>query len=805
MRHRHTTILAAAVALVLSWAAVPAYASSTSYTWIGSAQGSGGDNHSWTDAHNWSPGGVPGDGDSVTIAPPDLSHCTAHVDAVPTVSLASLSLSSGPNSGCGSASVNTGLITVTGSFSWNGGSLNTPTTIAAGAAGTISGTNSKLNVLAQNLDVAGTLTLSAVADSGASNQGGFRIITDADGARVLHVLSGGTLISSGANAVQDLACCTNPAKIVNDGTLEVSAADFIVHGVEVDQNATLSASAGGRLVTEIAPLSAGAGATYSGTGSWLIKNGAKAKLAGTQNIGSGFHLELGGLDVDAGAQLGGTATLAGAGEFDWTGGTVEGNLTIAHTMTVHASGVHNGNGKRVLSGTDALSSNAASTLTNHGTITVEQGASILMANPAKLVNGSDGALRLAPGTQFTHLSCCIDPNRIVNDGGQVTVPAGSSTDPVVLDGVAYAATGGSTSIAGGRTLQLSGGARGALTSTTVSGGGTLVVADPTTVGQTITVGSATVLNLAPHGSLDGTATFGGTGAVGWTGGSVSGAVTLATGAGTTVSGTDQKYLSNVNGGGTPSTLALKSHTTITGGTSATHDIFNLGQSTLTLASSTTVRNFVDIYAGTLVNTGTLTVNPGAGATVVRTGSGPFTNRGAVTVKSGTFVVYGAYTQTAGVTDVATGATLARDNSGHTITLSGGVLEGTGTLRAGVVNGAGVVRPAGTGTGTLHITGTYTQGAKARLVIDVAKGTRDVLAVGAAATVRGTLAVHDVGRYHPMPGARATVLTTPALHRHPSCTVSSGSHTTGPRAGHWAPSTAATRLAVVWRAGAHTHC
>ena len=369
---------------VLAVSAPSAAAAGTSYTWIGSAFSSGGDNHSWTDANNWSPSGVPGDGDSVSI---DSSrtprHCTAHVDNVPTVTLAGFSLSQNPDR-CG-VSVNGGDLTVTNAFSWNGGTLNSPTHIASGASGALSGSNGRLNLLSQNLDVAGSLSLSGVVQDGGSNTGGFRI-TAPD---VLHVESGGTLTSSGANAVGFSACCVSPAKIVNDGTMEVNGGDFTVDAVEVDQNGTLAASSGGRLVTDGAPLTAAIGASYTGSGGWLIEDGASAKLSGTQNVGNGFHLELGGLNVNAGAQLGGTATLAGTGVLDWTGGTIEGNLTIAHGMTVHAFGAHTDNGKRFLSGRDGLSSNVPSTITNHGTMNFGNGATVLTGNQAKLVNATE--------------------------------------------------------------------------------------------------------------------------------------------------------------------------------------------------------------------------------------------------------------------------------------------------------------------------------------------------------------------------------------------------------------------------------
>src|SRR3954452_10189957 len=59
---------------------VAAHASGTTYTWVGNTQLAGADNHSWTDGRNWSPEGVPGDGDSVVIEQPSNSDCFAHVD-----------------------------------------------------------------------------------------------------------------------------------------------------------------------------------------------------------------------------------------------------------------------------------------------------------------------------------------------------------------------------------------------------------------------------------------------------------------------------------------------------------------------------------------------------------------------------------------------------------------------------------------------------------------------------------------------------------------------------------------------------
>ena len=518
MRRVISAVLPLTVALTVCLPATPAFAVGTSYTWIGGSNSSGGDNHSWTDPKNWSPSGTPGNGDSVSIDSPAPSYCTAHVDNIPTVSLVGLSISQNPDR-CG-VSITGGSITVTGTFTWDGGDIATPIAVAAGADGVVSGANGRLDDLSANMDVAGSLTLDGVTGTGASNSGAMRI----DNPEVLHVLVGGTLTSTGANDIRFLSCCGNPARIVNDGTIAVSGGDFTVDAVEVDQNGTLTASSGGRLVTIGAPLTAGDGAHYTGTGSWLIEDGAKAKMSGTQALGSNFHLELGPLNMNAGAQLGGTATFAGSGTVDWTGGTIEGNLTIAHGVTVLAAGAHTDNGKRALTGQDGLSNNAASVVTNHGTIRLDQGAGVLTAANAQLVNASDGVLSLAPGTQFSTAGCCVNPTRVVNHG-TVTVPSGSAGTPAVLDGVAYRSDA-TTSVAANHELQLDE-APGSLSSATVIGGGTLAVAAPMAVSGTITVARGTKLELRTGGSLNGTATIGGAGSLHWTGGSVSGHITVS--------------------------------------------------------------------------------------------------------------------------------------------------------------------------------------------------------------------------------------------------------------------------------------
>lgn len=628
--------LVAAAALAAAFAVAPSADATTGTSYVWSGGSTGGDNTSWSDANNWTPGGVPGDGDSVSIDSPDASHQTAHVTAVPTVTLVAFSISQNPNRL--GVSITGGAITVSGSFTWNGGVISTPVTLEASSVATISGSNSRLDELAANLTVAGSITLSGLTGSGASDTGALRI----DDPHTVTVEAGATLTSAGPNNVTEHACCVTPAKVINHGTVTADSGDLTVSGVEFDQHGTLHASSGARLVTMNAPLTAASGAHYTGSGGWLIESVPSAKLIGTQTLGSAFHLEFGGLAVDSGALLGGTATFAGTGTIDWTGGTIEGNFTIGHGVHMQVSGAHTGNGHRVLSGDDELSGGIPATVTNHGTMVFANGATVGTAAEAKLINASDGTLSIAPGVQFSSGSCCLNPDQIVNNG-TVTVPTGTTTAPAEIKFIAYRSTG-TTSVAPGRTMLLDGGASGRLSGAALTGSGSLELATPMTVSGTNTVAAAATLTLSLHGSLNGTSVIGGAGSLKWNGGSFSGAVTVGVGGGTEVSGPDAKAVLNVNGGSTPSKLTFTTGVSIASGTSAHHDGIAIGFSTLTLDATTTVGNFVDLPGGNLVNTGTLKIQTGK---VERGASNSMTNRGTLAIASGgSLDIVGSYTQTA---------------------------------------------------------------------------------------------------------------------------------------------------------------
>jgi hypothetical protein len=164
-----------------------------------------------------------------------------------------------------------------------------------------------------------------------------------------------------------------------------------------------------------------------------------------------------------------------------------------------------------------------------------------------------------------------------------------------------------------------------------------------------------------------------------------------------------------------------------------------------------------INAGTLNNLGELLTTNGGEITVVPTNA--FTNAGMIDAEAGGFIALpdGAG-QSAG--QIVANGTIATASSG-TINIAGGKVTGAGTIQASLANTGGVVA-AGSPTGTLALTGTYTQGAGGTLLADIGgsgAGTGySVFAVGGAASLGGTIEVDFVDGFVPTPGETFDVMT-----------------------------------------------
>jgi hypothetical protein len=157
---------------------------------------------------------------------------------------------------------------------------------------------------------------------------------------------------------------------------------------------------------------------------------------------------------------------------------------------------------------------------------------------------------------------------------------------------------------------------------------------------------------------------------------------------------------------------------------------------------------------TIWDSGGLTLAGGATVTV----PAALANRGTVTVSGpSTLTVTGSYAQGAGTTSlVDTASHLA---AGGGVQLNAGTLAGIGTVDAALTNSGGCIAPAGTGTtGTLTVTGAFTQSSLGVLAIDVTAAGADQLAVGTSAALGGELALVTDAAYSPATGATRTPLT-----------------------------------------------
>jgi hypothetical protein len=237
----------------------------------------------------------------------------------------------------------------------------------------------------------------------------------------------------------------------------------------------------------------------------------------------------------------------------------------------------------------------------------------------------------------------------------------------------------------------------------------------------------------------------------WSGGNLDGTSTTLVPAGTTLNITGSNHFKYVTGG----------HILNIAGTATWTGTGELDGSPGSTINNSGIFN---------VQTDAVSGNGGAGAGVIFNNSGTFTksgttgttafqgnvfnNSGTVNVLSGTLSFDSNYTQTAGTTVVAAGATLA---SSGTVNIKAGTLTGLGTVSADVSN-AGTLG-TGTSTGTLTITRTFTQTAGGTLNIKIGGSNQfDTIAVGGAATLGGTLNVSLINNFTPTAGLAFKILT-----------------------------------------------
>jgi hypothetical protein len=512
----------------------------------------------------------------------------------------------------------------------------------------------------------------------------------------------------------------------NQTTHTLSGGTYIANGHNIQWAAgsggikTLSANVteanGGQLFNTTNSANALAGLTsITSTGALTIGGVTFTDAGGFSNAGSltilpGESFTVGSLaQISAGALTAGTYVLDANLNLSGAAQTI---TTNAATLTLAGGTIHNNSG-----GTDAL----AGLATNTGKLTIGGTSNHVSTTAASFSN--TGTLTINGGDSFT--------------AAKLTQISGStlSGGTFVLGGNLDLTTSGINITTNSSTLTLEGG--------TIMSGAANALANLNNNTRTLTL--ANNANFSTVGSFTN-----------------SGALTVNPGSRFTVTtGT----LTNLSGG------TLTGGTYTVGGTmqlpSANGGIArNAANLTFTGSSAKILDGTSNGLAGFNNNTGTLTL---ASAATLTTSASNFSNSGTVVVSGGTTLTVGgtnnSYAQTAGTTTVD--GTLMDAGTGA-IMLTGGKIQGAGTLKAKVSIGGGATMNVGDAgkAGLLKITGTYTQLSTGTMNVSIGGTTVGTqfsqLQVSGVASLGGTLTAALVNGFTPTVGQTFTVLTASSV-------------------------------------------
>jgi len=606
-------------------------------------------------------------------------------------------------------------------------------------------------------------------------------------------VNAGTLdIQSGGQVNVNDGTATGGGAVNNAGTIQMNGTAFtfntalnnLAGAAGVFANSGTLALAGGG--SGDAPFTIASGATLDfPSGSYTMTPNGTVSGGGTLSV-SGGTLSIGGVTAPTNFAISaGTLTGAGflsvSGPFTWDGGTITGSggTEIAGSGTGLFTGA---NGAMVLDGR---------TFNDYGTVTFTS-----MSNPLALMNAAafnvygnfdflcDGGV----STDGSATSFNVLPNGVLSKSGGagttvIASPAYNDSTVLVTIGTLDFDGGGTHSgcffVSAPGVLAFSTNTNSA--SGCITGDGTVSFPSGSTfitgfydVGTTSITGGT--VNFSSGDTTDFFMTAGTL--------EVPGAFTMF-GSGTWSGGTIEGYTGTgsfvVNGGATLTIDAASASTTLNNVTfendgavdytaAAPNDLEMangaqiLNKGTFNITNDQPIRIVIIIIGSgrvrpTLVspppaitNDGTWKKSAGSGTTDI---DPAFTTDGTVLAQSGTMHFGGGFTQTAGETTLGAGG-IKVDTA---LQLQGGVLDGAGTITGDLQNSAAVT-PNGTGnTGTINVTGNYTQGSGGALNIELASAAAfDKLAVGNGVTLDGTLNVALLNSYAPANGTTWPVLT-----------------------------------------------
>jgi uncharacterized repeat protein (TIGR01451 family) len=641
-----TRFAVVALNVVLCLTAATAAFAQTSYTSAASG--------SWGNAGSWSPAGVPGSGDNVTI---QAAHSIS-LDAARTINNATINGTlqpSGQSLGVTTSFTLNGTmsgaggVTVNGTGSWTAGTLinYASLTVPPGKTLTISGASTKTLQESGTLNVGGTVIWT-----------GGTIVLNGYGVGLLNIQAGGVFDAQGDNNFTNTYYA---GAIVNNGTFKKSGgagATVVGSGVPFTNNARIEITSG---TMTAAAITLNAGTVIAGTG-FTVSSGTTT-IAGASTVEAGSSMTLA-----TGGTLSGSNNLTVNGTLNWTGGAMinGASVTIPSTGTLSISGT----GTKTLQ--DGFIVNVAGTANwSGGTIHINGYAiSTLNIQAGGVFNAqSDNSI-----TNSYYSGAIVNNGTFRKSGGAGTTAIGS--------GVPFSNMGRIDVLSGTLTaasLTLNAG-------TIISGTGFNVASGNTTVSGLSIVETGSSMTLS-GGRITGGSSLTVNGTLNWTGGSMdsgSGNVTIAPAGVLNLSGAGSKTLGEsfqlINGGTahwTGGSLVINGYVPST--------LTNAAGGLFSVECDASITN--NYYNGTFVNHGTFRKSVTGGTTSLASGV-PFSNFGRIEILTGTMTAPSVTMQTGGIIagtgfKVASGTLNIAGNSsleaGATMTLAGGQISGAATL------------------------------------------------------------------------------------------------------------------------------
>ncbi len=667
-------------------------------------------------------------------------------------------------------SIRSGLLTVTGSFTWNDGTLSCyQCTIDSGCTLSLTGsaTNSLNDVVMENygqIEWTGTGSLDATGDSVITNEqnADFDLWSDAnllssDGSAVFNNYGSFTKWSDSGESSID-------AEFNNDGSLETA-------------QGTLSLQNGGSLSGSVS-VDAGSTLTLAG-GSFnidtnLTGSGLVEVAAATVNLETATQIQ--NLLLDQGGTITGSGSLEVTGSAAWADGTISCSaftidsscaMDLTSSTTMSLDGVNFDNqGQVVWSGSGNLDLEDGTVITNESSaaFTIQTNANMLNSDGTAVINNhgtftasggniaiaaafnSDGTLTTIQGTFSLQNGGTLSDNVVVEGSATMTLGNGSFNLDANISGLGLFEVAAATANLTGTTqvvnLLLDQGG-------TITGIGSLEVTSSATWAQgtiscaavTIDSGSTMDLTSSTTMALNGV-NFDNQGQVVWSGsgdldaenGTV---ITNAASAAFTIQ-TDASVL-NADG-----TAVINNHGT-----------FTASGGNIAIAAAFNSDGDVQIQSGTLLlqggGTTTGTVETSAGTTLAfasdytLSASSSVTGTGMVDFVSGTVSIAGAIQASGGIT-----------------VETSGMVNGVGTLTGELTNN-GTINVGGTsGFGTLALIGDLTNTSTGYLNFQIGGANPginyDQLNVTGIANFDGTLTLNATDGYVPATADRIAILT-----------------------------------------------